>query len=120
MMTNSIKPVVDFMSRHATHDEDHLRLSSGEVGALQGQLYYTQTLMLQAGIALQSIAKVFQPMKRHGVPPSEQLDVLREQANANAEMAFYSIKLINEINTSINARAEHDFDTLIAALDEKE
>jgi hypothetical protein len=120
MMPNSIKPITDFMSCHATPDDDRLRLSSGEVGALQEQLYYAQVLMHQTGIALLSIAKAFQLMKRHGTPPAEQLDVTREQAEAHAEKAFYAFSLVNEINTAIDARDEHDFETLMAALEGKE
>ena len=120
MKTSAIKPINDFMHRRATPDDDYLRLSSGEVGALQEQLYYAQTLMLQAGIALQAIANAFHRMKRHGAPTSDQLDVSREQAEAHAEKAFYAINLVNEINTAIDVREEHDFETLMAALEGKE
>lgn len=110
----------DFMSRHATPDENYLRLSSGEVEALQEQLAYIAELALKSSSALRKFSRGFRSMQHRGESSPGDLAVLSEQAEVYAEKALLAFSLTHEINTTIDARFEHELDALIAALDRKE
>lgn len=120
MMEETPKAIDDFMSRRATPDETALQLSSGEVEALQEQLAYVEELALESSSALRNFSRAFRSMQHPGVSPPGDLAVLSEQAEVYAEKALLAFSLAHEINTTIDARFEHELDALLGALDRKD
>lgn len=118
MKRSVVLPAIDFMSAHATPDNDSFQLSSGELSAMREQLKYVLTLLSDTTCALEVLDETFRGIRRRGLPTIAQVAVSRESAQEHIEKNDYAYALLEEIDLAIEDRCEKEFQKLLAQLEE--